>query len=98
MGYNLAIEHLADPEKTWMLESFRQLDSRVLQPQHRALKEWLFLTVRPLLPPSLSPSPPPLSPHSRPLPSPFWPVLHAQLLFLLPPAPLQPPAESSTWC
>ena len=57
MGYNLAIEYLADPEKTWMLESFRQLDSRVLQPQHRALKEWLFLTVSPFPPP---PDPSPL--------------------------------------
>lgn len=53
MGYNLAIEYLADPEKTWMLESFKQLDSRVLQPQHRALKEWLFLKVpAPPLPPA----------------------------------------------
>lgn len=45
MGYNLAIEYLADPEKTWMLESFKELDRRVSQPQHRALKEWLFLEV-----------------------------------------------------
>lgn len=45
MGYNLAIEYLADPEKTWMLESFKELDRHVLQPQHRALKEWLFLEV-----------------------------------------------------
>ena len=60
MGYNLAIEYLADPEKTWMLESFKQLDSRVLQPQHRALKEWLFLTVFPSLPPRPS-SPPALA-------------------------------------
>ncbi len=45
LGYNLAIEYLADYEKTWMLDSFRQLDSRVLQPQQRALKEWLFLEV-----------------------------------------------------
>lgn len=65
MGYNLAIEYLADPEKTWMLESFKQLDSRVLQPQHRALKEWLFLTVPPppshsrvLVPGLMSASPP----------------------------------------
>ena len=45
MGYNLAIEYLADFEKTWMLDSFHELDARVLQPQHRALKEWLFLEV-----------------------------------------------------
>jgi hypothetical protein len=45
MGYNLAIEYLADFEKTWMLDSFKELDTRVLQPQHRPLKEWLFLEV-----------------------------------------------------
>ncbi len=45
MGYNLAIEYLADFEKTWMLDSFKELDSRVLQPQQRPLKEWLFLEV-----------------------------------------------------
>ena len=55
MGYNLAIEYLADPEKTWMLESFKQLDRRVLQPQHRALKEWLFLEVCCPLPPPPAP-------------------------------------------
>ena len=73
MGYNLAIEYLADPEKTWMLESFKQLDNRVLQPQHRALKEWLFLTVSPLPPP---PRRPPASPAS--------PALHSPLLVALP--------------
>lgn len=45
MGYNLAIEYLADFEKTWMLDSFKELDTRVLQPQHKSLKEWLFLEV-----------------------------------------------------
>ena len=25
MGYNLAIEYLADYEKTWMLDSFREV-------------------------------------------------------------------------
>lgn len=45
MGYNLAVEYLADFEKTWMLDSFKELDARVLQPQQRALKEWLFLEV-----------------------------------------------------
>lgn len=45
MGYNLAIEYLADYEKTWMLDSFRSLNQRVLQPQSRPLTEWLFLEV-----------------------------------------------------
>ena len=45
MGYNLAVEYLADFEKTWMLDSFHALDDRVLQPQQRGLKEWLFLEV-----------------------------------------------------
>ena len=45
MGYNLAIEYLADYEKTWMLDSFRSLNRRVLQKQSRPLTEWLFLEV-----------------------------------------------------
>ena len=45
MGYNLAIEYLADYEKTWMLDSFRSLNQRVLQAQNRPLTEWLFLEV-----------------------------------------------------
>ena len=45
MGYNLAIEYLADYEKTWMLDSFRSLNRRVLQAQSRPLTEWLFLEV-----------------------------------------------------
>ena len=45
MGYNLAIEYLADYEKTWMLDSFRALDARVLAPQGRRLTEWVFLEV-----------------------------------------------------
>lgn len=45
MGYNLAIEYLADYEKTWMLDSFRFLDSTVIAPQGRRLTEWLFLEV-----------------------------------------------------
>ena len=45
MGYNLAIEYLADYEKTWMLDSFRALDARVLAPQGRPLTEWVFLEV-----------------------------------------------------
>ena len=46
MGYNLAIEYLADYEKTWMLDSFRALDARVLAPAGRPLTEWVFLEVR----------------------------------------------------
>ena len=49
LGYNLAIEYLADFEKTWMLDSFRHLDRAVLQPQGRRLTEWLFLEVRLLI-------------------------------------------------
>ena len=45
LGYNLAIEYLADYEKTWMLDAFRELNSRVLEPQGRPLTEWLFLEV-----------------------------------------------------
>ena len=45
MGYNLAIEYLADYEKTWMLDSFRSLNESVLKPQRRPLKEWIFLEV-----------------------------------------------------
>lgn len=45
MGYNLAIEYLADYEKTWMLDSFRALNERVLTPAGRPLTEWVFLEV-----------------------------------------------------
>ncbi len=45
MGYNLAIEYLADYEKTWMLDSFRELNQRVLEPAGRPLTEWIFLEV-----------------------------------------------------
>lgn len=44
LGYNLAIEYLADYEKTWMLDSFRALDKRVLRQQGRAI-DWIFLEV-----------------------------------------------------
>ena len=47
MGYNLAIEYMADYEKTWMLAAFRDLNKRVLAPNGRALTEWLFLEVPP---------------------------------------------------
>lgn len=46
MGYNLAIEYLADYEKTWMLDAFRALNERVLAPAGRPLTEWVFLEVR----------------------------------------------------
>lgn len=46
LGYNLAIEYLADYEKTWMLDSFRAFDAGVLAPQGRRLREWLFLEAR----------------------------------------------------
>lgn len=45
MGYNLAIEYLADYEKTWMLDTFRQLNDTVLVPQGRPLSKWAFLEV-----------------------------------------------------
>jgi hypothetical protein len=45
MGYNLAIEYMADYEKTWMLDAFRTFNERVLAPMGRPLKEWVFLEV-----------------------------------------------------
>lgn len=41
LGYNLAIEYLADYEKTWMLDSFRDLNSRII---NRDI-DWVFLEV-----------------------------------------------------
>ena len=41
LGYNLAIEYLADYEKTWMLDSFRALDAEL----GLGLKEWACLAV-----------------------------------------------------
>jgi hypothetical protein len=41
LGYNLAIEYLADYEKTWMLDSFRDLNARVLNKDI----DWIFLEV-----------------------------------------------------
>ena len=46
MGYNLAIEYLADYEKTWMLDSFRHLNETILAPLGRPLSQWTFLEVR----------------------------------------------------
>lgn len=45
LGYNLAIEYLADYEKTWMLDSFRALDAAILAPGGRPLTQWVFLEV-----------------------------------------------------
>lgn len=42
LGYNLAIEYLADYEKTWMLDSFRDINTRVLNKDI----DWIFLEVR----------------------------------------------------
>ncbi|KAF8070855.1 hypothetical protein HT031_000936 [Scenedesmus sp. PABB004] len=41
LGYNLAIEYLADYEKTWMLDSFRDLNARVCARD----VDWVFLEV-----------------------------------------------------
>lgn len=41
LGYNLAIEYLADYEKRWMLHSFKQLASEVIQ---RDI-DWVFLEI-----------------------------------------------------
>lgn len=41
LGYNLAIEYLADYEKTWMLDSFRDLNARVVGREI----DWVFLEV-----------------------------------------------------
>jgi hypothetical protein len=44
LGYNLAIEYLADYEKTWMLDSFRTFDENVLSALGKTV-EYLFLEV-----------------------------------------------------
>lgn len=44
LGYNLAIEYLADYEKTWMLDSFRDLDRRILSDLGKKV-DWIFLEV-----------------------------------------------------
>jgi len=44
LGYNLAIEYLADYEKTWMLDSFRALDGPLFKAQGRTV-DWVFLEV-----------------------------------------------------
>ena len=44
LGYNLAIEYLADYEKTWMLDSFRALDGRIFAGLGKKV-DWVFLEV-----------------------------------------------------
>jgi hypothetical protein len=44
MGYNLAIEFLADYEKTWMLDSFRALDRKIFASEGLDV-DWVFLKV-----------------------------------------------------
>eukprot|EP01026_Neomeris_dumetosa_P056019 TRINITY_DN5114_c0_g1_i1.p2 TRINITY_DN5114_c0_g1~~TRINITY_DN5114_c0_g1_i1.p2 ORF type:complete len:307 (-),score=48.43 TRINITY_DN5114_c0_g1_i1:161-1081(-) len=44
MGYNLAIEYLADYEKTWMLDSFRALNESVFVREGKNI-EWTFLEI-----------------------------------------------------
>ncbi|EFJ41282.1 hypothetical protein VOLCADRAFT_107753 [Volvox carteri f. nagariensis] len=44
LGYNLAIEYLADYEKTWMLDSFRALDERIFRGLGKKI-DWVFLEV-----------------------------------------------------
>lgn len=44
LGYNLAIEYLADYEKTWMLDSFRSLDARIFSGLGKKV-DWIFLEV-----------------------------------------------------
>jgi hypothetical protein len=45
MGYNLAIEYMADFEKRWMLESFRSMDQSFMAAQGCKV-DWVFLEVR----------------------------------------------------
>merc|ERR1719316_401313 len=44
LGYNLAVEYLANPEKTWLLESFEKFDKKALAPLGRQV-EYEFLVV-----------------------------------------------------
>jgi hypothetical protein len=41
----MQIEYLADYEKRWMLESFRELDDKIFAPAGRTV-DWVFLEVR----------------------------------------------------
>lgn len=44
LGYNLAIEYLADYEKRWMLDSFREMHTRYMASQGVS-PDWVFLEV-----------------------------------------------------
>eukprot|EP00803_Ostreobium_quekettii_P000489 evm.model.scf_238EXC.1 EVM.evm.TU.scf_238EXC.1 scf_238EXC:2099-7356(+) len=44
LGYNLAIEFLADYEKTWMIESFQELNRRIFGPLGKKL-DWVFMEI-----------------------------------------------------
>merc|ERR1712039_133135 len=44
LGYNLVVEYLANPEKTWLLESFTKFDEKILKPLGRKA-EYEFLVV-----------------------------------------------------
>lgn len=47
LGYNLAVEYLAHPEKTWLLESFQRFSAERLEPCGRHVA-WKFLEVHAL--------------------------------------------------
>lgn len=46
LGYNLAVEYLANPEKTWLLDSFQRLSNAMLE--GKAKVDWKFLEVHAL--------------------------------------------------
>lgn len=48
LGYNLAVEYLADPEKTWLLESFRRLSEGLGWELEGRRLDWEFLEVHAL--------------------------------------------------
>ena len=47
LGYNLAVEYLANPEKTWLLDSFQRFSRARLEPQGVRV-DWEFLEVHAL--------------------------------------------------
>lgn len=48
LGYNLAVEFLADFEKRWALDAFRELDARIFAPAG-VKPDWIFLEARALV-------------------------------------------------
>lgn len=44
LGYNLAIEFLADYEKTWMLDSFKFLNNKIFLKLQKKI-DWTFLEI-----------------------------------------------------